>query len=86
MENKTNSNTENSQNQLQTEPNGTNLTAASNTQDSTSDQSITGTHPYESLDAGGIRTAAFDEGGEPRSQESTGANRGITQGSNDDPK
>jgi len=37
------------------------------------------------VDAGATRTAAFDEGGEPRSPESTGENRGATLGSDDTP-
>lgn len=34
------------------------------------------------IDAGGVRTAAFDMGNEPRSKEST-SHRGATQGSED---
>jgi hypothetical protein len=38
----------------------------------------------DDIDQGSIRTAAFDEGNDPRSEESL-KNRGITQGSNDTP-
>jgi hypothetical protein len=38
----------------------------------------------DEIDQGSIRTAAFDEGNDPRSEESL-KNRGVTQGSNDQP-
>jgi len=38
----------------------------------------------DDIDQGNIRTAAFDKGNDPRSEESL-KNRGITQGSNDQP-
>lgn len=35
------------------------------------------------VDSGGVATAAFDKGDEPRGAETTGKNRGSTQGSDD---